>query len=282
MPFSTYLPEEMGSAKVAPAGPFEAGSFQELVLVYTAGLFGIDDTGMLKISWRTTSDMGKPQFDKPAKPNYTTVVASNGAKLEVSVDRVNIRPWANALVIRVGRGYLKVGETITVRFGDRSKGSPGLRLQTNVEDTFEFKTFVDAFATYEFTELPRSPEFALVPGPPARWKAIVPSLVDAGEPFRLCLVPEDRWGNPTPETAETLTLVPSTTVDALPRTVMLQLGKTGLVLDGLMCRTAGDVELQVLDAGGTELCRANPMRVVATVGSSGSQPARRTSSAPSA
>ena len=58
MPFSTYLPEAMGTASLAPAGPFEAGSFQELVLVYTAGLFGIDDTGM-----------GKPQFDKPAEPN---------------------------------------------------------------------------------------------------------------------------------------------------------------------------------------------------------------------
>jgi hypothetical protein len=40
MPFSTYLPEQMGT-------------------------FGIDDTGMVKISWRTTSDMSKPQFDKP-------------------------------------------------------------------------------------------------------------------------------------------------------------------------------------------------------------------------
>ncbi len=261
MPFSTYLPEEMGSATLAPAGPFEAGSFQELTLVYTAGLFGIDDTGMIKISWRTTSDMAKPQFDKPAEPNYTTVAASNGAKLDVWVDRVNIRPWANALVIRVGRGYLKVGETITIKFGDRSKGSPGLRLQTNVEDTFEFKTFIDAFATYEFTELPRSPEFALVPGPPARWKAIVPSLVAADEPFRLCIVPEDRWGNPTAASGDTLSLNSSLPVDDLPMSVAMQRGITGMVLNGLTCRTAGDIELLVRDGKGVELCRANPMRV---------------------
>jgi hypothetical protein len=53
MPFSTYLPEQMGSARLAPAGPFVAGSYAELTLTYTAGTFGIDDTGMVKISWRT-------------------------------------------------------------------------------------------------------------------------------------------------------------------------------------------------------------------------------------
>jgi len=50
MPFSTYLPEHMGSIKLDPGGPFVAGSLAELTLVYTAGRFGIDDTGMLKIS----------------------------------------------------------------------------------------------------------------------------------------------------------------------------------------------------------------------------------------
>src|SRR5262249_48928011 len=131
MPYSTYLPEHMGSAVLTPPGPFVAGSHQELTIVYTAGKFGIDDTGMLKISWRTTSDMSKPQFDQPPAANYTPVEASNGAKLEYWFDRLNIRPWANTILIRVGRGYLREGDTITVRLGDRRRGSPGYRLQTN-------------------------------------------------------------------------------------------------------------------------------------------------------
>ena len=49
MPFSTYLPEHMGTIALSPAGPFVAGSHAELTLTYTAGKFGIDDTGMLKI-----------------------------------------------------------------------------------------------------------------------------------------------------------------------------------------------------------------------------------------
>src|SRR5262245_39959741 len=197
MPFSTYLPEHMGSVALTPTGPFVAGSHAELTLVYTAGTFGIDDTGMLKISWRTTSDLAKPQFDQPAAPNYVTVEASNGAKLEYWYDRLNIRPYANTLLVRVGRGYLRQGDKITVRLGDRRQGSIGYRLQTNVEERVELKTSVDAFATYEFCELPVQPAFDLMPGPAQSWKAILPSLVVTGEPFRLVIVAEDVWGNPT-------------------------------------------------------------------------------------
>src|ERR1700680_3822899 len=142
MPFSTYLPEQMGSAALTPAGPFVAGSHVELVLVYSAGTFGIDDTGMVKVSWRTTSDFSKPQFSKPEAANFTTVEASNGAKLEVWYDRLNIRPYANTLLIRIGRGYLRAGDTLTIRLGDRRQGSPGLRLQTNVEKNVELRTSV--------------------------------------------------------------------------------------------------------------------------------------------
>ena len=169
MPYTKYLPERMGSARLMPGGPFVAGSHQELTLTYTAGDFGIDDTGMLKISWRTTSDMSKPQFDQPQAANYTTVEASNDARLEVWFDRLNIRPYANTLLIRVGRGYLRAGDTLTVRFGDRRQGSPGYRLQTNVEAQVELKTAVDAFATYEFCELPVQTAFNLVAGPAVRW-----------------------------------------------------------------------------------------------------------------
>jgi len=165
MPYSKYLAGQMGAIKLLTPGPFVAGSYAELVLVYTAGTFGIDDTGMVKVSWRTTSDLSKPQFGKPEAANFTTVEASNGAKLEVWFDRLNIRPYGNTLLIRVGRGYLRSGDTLTIRLGDRRQGSPGLRLQTNVENKVELRTSVDAFATYEFCELPEQPAFDLSAGP---------------------------------------------------------------------------------------------------------------------
>ena len=261
MPYSTYLPEHMGTAVLTPPGPFVAGSYAELTVTYTAGTFGIDDTGMLKISWRTTSDMSKPQFDKPSEPNYTTVEASNGAKLDYWFDRLNIRPWANTILIRVGRGYLRAGDTITVRLGDRRHGSPGFRLQTNCEQNVELRTSVDAFAAYEFCEL-KHPAFDLVPGPAARWKAIWPSLTVAGEPFRLAIVAEDIWGNPTEDVDARIALAASQPIHGLPDSVVVKAGASPYVIEGLIAETAGDIELR-LTADGAEVARANPMRVVA-------------------
>ena len=261
MPYATYLPEHMGSIALSPAGPFVAGSHAELTLIYTAGKFGIDDTGMMKISWRTTSDMSKPQFDKPAAANFTTVDASNGARLEVWFDRLNIRPYANTLLIRIGRGYLRERDTLTIRLGDRRQGSPGFRLQTNCEERVELKTSVDAFATYEFTELPEQPAFALVPGPAASWKAIWPSLALVREPFRLAIVAEDMWGNPTTRADQTLTLAPSRKIAGLPASIAVKPGDGPRVLENLTVDAACDLDLRIL-ANGEEVAHANPLRVV--------------------
>ena len=123
MPHSTYLPHCMRSATIDPTGCFEAGSFQSFNLSYTAGYFGIDDTGSIKIVHRFASDMGKPQFDDPGGPNYVTAEASNGAVLDVRYDgKMNIRPWDKTLYIKVVRGFLREGDRIVVRFGDRDAG----------------------------------------------------------------------------------------------------------------------------------------------------------------
>ena len=262
MPYSKYLPEHMGSIRLLPTGPFVAGAHAELTLVYTAGTFGIDDTGMVKVSWRTTSDFAKPQFAKPDAPNFTTVEASNGAKLEVWFDRLNVRPYANTLLIRVGRGYLRAGDTLTIRLGDRRRGSPGLRLQTNVEKNVELRTSVDAFATYEFCELPEQPAFDLIAGPAVRWKAILPSLAVAGEPFRLALVAEDMWGNPTEDAAGTFQLRASLPLHGLPEVVTIAQGDGPRVVDNIVADKVGDLDLELI-ASGEVVARANPLRVVA-------------------
>jgi len=261
MPYSKYLPEHMGSIKLLTPGPFVAGAYAELVLIYTSGTFGIDDTGMLKLSWRTTSDLSKPQFNKPEAPNFTTVEASNGAKLEVWFDRLNIRPYANTLLIRVGRGYLRASDTLTIRIGDRRKGSPGLRLQTNVEKNVELRTSVDAFATYEFCELPEQPGFDLMAGPATRWRAILPSLAVVREPFRLAIVAEDMWGNPTADAAATFRPKTSQPLRGLPDSIAIAKGDGPRVIEGLVADQAGDLDLS-LTADDKIVGHANPLRVV--------------------
>ena len=262
MPHSTYLPERMGSATLEVAGPAEAGSFQSVTLVYTAGYFGIDDTGSIKIVQRFAGDMGRPQLDDPEAANYTTVEASNGAVLEVRYDpKLNIRPWDKTLMIRVMRGFLNEGDTITVRFGDRRQGSPGMRMQTFVESTFEFRVLVDAFATYNYVELPIQPTFPVVAGPAVTWKALLPTLRRTGETFRLGFKGEDKWGNPSDQVDGRFSLRANLPVSGLPDTFSMRRGEPARSIEGLSVVQPGDLLIDVIDSEGRVLCRSNPLRI---------------------
>jgi tRNA (adenine57-N1/adenine58-N1)-methyltransferase len=152
--------------------PVVAGSFANFTLTYTAGYFGIDDTGSVKICTRFATDMGRLQFTAPEQPNYVSIVASNGATLEYRYDvKGNVRPWDKTLYIKVVKGFFREGDQLIVHFGDPSGGCPGVRMQTFCEETFEFKVLVDAIATCTYLEVPNSPVLRIVPGPAAVWKA---------------------------------------------------------------------------------------------------------------
>ena len=262
MPHSTYLPERMGSAVLSPTDAVEAGSFQSFTLVYTAGYFGIDDTGSIKIVQRFAGDMGRPQWSDPKAANYTTVEASNGAVLDVRYDpKMNIRPWDKTLFVRVMRGFLNEGDTITVRFGARRQGSPGMRMQTFVESTFEFRVLVDAFATYNYVELPTQPTFPVVAGPAVSWKALLPTLRKTGETFRLGFKGEDKWGNPSDQVEGTFSLRANLPVQGLPPGFSMRRGEAARSIDGLSMDQPGDLLIDVLDPSGRMLCRSNPLRI---------------------
>ncbi len=251
----------MGSASLSPTGKFEAGSFQSFTLTYTAGRFGLDDSGSLKIAFRFASDMGALQFDDPKAAGYTTLEASNGATLEPKWEfKRNIRPWSKSLYIGVKKHFLAEGDTITIRFGDTRQGSPGIRLQTFCETEFEFKVFTDAIATYDYVALPVSPSISIVPGPPVSWKAFLPTLIATGSPFRLSIRADDRWGNPSNLVNQTLRLQASEDIAGLPATVTFNQGEFSCIIENLQLQNAGDVVIKILDETGDELTRTNPLR----------------------
>ncbi len=262
MPFSDYRPDLMGSATLGPTGAFEAGSYQSFTLVYTAGPFGMDDTGSLKIGFRFATDFGPVQFDDPKGQGYTSVEASNGATLECKWEfKRNIRPWSRSLYIGVAKHFLAPGDTITIRFGDRRSGSPGIRLQTYCESEFEFHVLADPIATYDYVALPRSPRIAIVPGPPAQWHAALPTLIRRGEPFRLAIKANDKWGNPSDRVEADLHLESSALVMGLPPKIRFERGQFAAVADRLAAAQTGDLTISVMNAQGDELCRSNPLRV---------------------
>ncbi len=259
----TIPPEELGSISLSPSGSFEAGSYQTFKLVYTAGKFGIDDSGSMRICFRFASDQTRPQFDDPKWANYTTVAASNNAVLEYNYDpKGNVRPWDRCLYIKVVKGFLREGDTITVTFGDTSQGSPGMRLQTFLEDTFEFHTLVDPIATFNYQPMPEQPVINIVAGPPEDWIAVLPTLRRVNESFALKFKGEDKWGNPSDQSDATFELRASAPVNGLPETITIKPGEVTVNVSELSVSTACEVIIDLVDVDNFIAAQSNPLRIV--------------------
>lgn len=188
---------DLGNVKSSLTGKVVAGSFQTMSVRYTAGYSGIDDTGSLKFVMRYATDCGAPQFNDPQAANYTTAVASNGARLQLRYDvKDNIRPWGKTIHVKVLQGYLREDDTITLTMGDRSQGSPGWRTQTFLEDTWELRVLVDRFATYVYEPVPKPPLLNIVAGTPVKLVAVAASRMKPGSRVTIRCKLEDAWGNP--------------------------------------------------------------------------------------
>jgi len=252
--------EQLGTATITPDGEFEAGSHASFTLTYTAGLYGIDDSGSLRICFRFASDQSSPQFGDPKGANYTTVEASNGAVLQLRWDpKANVRPWDRTLWIKVVKGYLTEGESITIHFGVTDHGGPGMRLQTFCEDTFEFRVLADPIATFNFQPLPDQPMISIVPGKPERYIAVLPTRRRVDQEFALKMKGEDKWGNPSPQCDTTLTIEAEGDINGLPESVTLMPGEFKVEIPSLTVSNPGRVSVCLRDADGTVVAQSNPL-----------------------
>jgi len=263
MPLNTYHPELMGRADISPQGNFEAGSWASYTLIYTAGKFGVDDQGGIKIGFRGHFDGSSLQMDDPTGPGYTTVTTSNDVPLQAAYEtRRNIRPWNKSLFIRCLR-FLKEGDTITIKFGDTSEGSPGFLNQTFCESEFMFQVLVDAFATHDFISLPNDelPFISIVSGKPEVWKAVIPTFRQPKDTFRLSVKAEDCWGNPSNQISQKVNFQCNGSINGLPTDAEFTEGDFTREIDGLSIDEPGKYIVQVLDEAGAVLCKTNTLIV---------------------
>ena len=262
--FTTALPSEdpllYGRADIEPKGGFEARSAQTFRLTYAVGRHGMDDTGSLRVVIRSVGDWGRFQTTDPKAPNYVTASASNGAGLSVEYGaRGGQRPRNKALTVMVTRGCLREGDTITVIFGDTSGGSPGTFVQTFCEAGFEFKVLADVCATGHYVPIQSSPSIAVIPGPAAIWRAVLPTLRRPGEIFQLGIKAEDSWGNPTDQASAKLRIRANLPVENLPETVDYLEGSRAMTFEGLSVAEPGVLQIKVEDETGAVLTQTNPL-----------------------
>ena len=206
---------------------------------------------------------GRPQFDDPTGAAYATAEASNGALLACDYSpKGNFRPFSKAIMVSVVQGYLAPGDTITIRIGDTRFGAPGIRMQSVVETGHEMKVLADPINTRDFAMLPETLTFDIFAAPRRDWHAVLPSLRQVGEPFRLGIRMDDAFGNPSDQGSAGVRLRPSIAVEGLPETIQLNAGDFSTVIEGLVVRAPGDLVIVLEDEIGTPVAESNPLRIV--------------------
>jgi len=122
-----------------------AGSYEEIIVAYEVGAAALADGAWLKLVFKFYSDWALFQTADPAAANYLTATyvprtqfpgesPATVRSLKVRFDQKgHERPFQKAIIIDVIDGYLKPGDRVEIRLGDRRRGGPGTRVQTFVE-----------------------------------------------------------------------------------------------------------------------------------------------------
>ena len=184
-----------------------AGSWQEIVIDYEIGAAGMADGSWFKATFRFYSDWALFQTTDPRGANYVSAEYQAGPclagqspaslqYLKVRFDQKgHERPFQKAIIVDTFDGYLKAGDHIIIRLGDRRFGGPGTRVQTFVEENFRIRCYVDPLGTSRFAAVDPDLVVQVVPGEPAQLVWAGARIVRRGEPFPLRLRTEDAWGN---------------------------------------------------------------------------------------
>lgn len=193
----------------------EAGEWTEIVLDYEVGASGIADGAWIKATFKFYSDWALFQTTDPAGANYVSAEYQAGPLCEgqspATVQSLKVRfdqkgherPFQKAIIVDTVDGYLKPGDHIIIRLGDRRGGGPGTRCQTFVESGFRFRCYIDPLGTSRFCDIPGDVVIDIMPGKPARMMMDGSRLLRPGEALSLSLRAEDGWGNTCADLAAT-------------------------------------------------------------------------------
>ena len=188
-------PRAIGELTLSSNGQYRAGEFVTVSETYKVGEMSMAVGGGIAIGQDRSGGL---QTANAGGANYVTIRTSNpDARFTASA------PWGQwtsfetrrTIAFRLSGSELSEGDTVTITFGDRSGGSPGLKLQAWSNDRVVFKTFVDLEGK-GWLLTPGWPFLQVVGQERARFvNAIAPSVVQSGEEFTLAVRSEDRFKN---------------------------------------------------------------------------------------
>ena len=210
--------ESLGHVAISHPEPLVAGDFTTVRIQYVVGERGVAIGGKLKVGIPNTG-WGEPRVPFPRywdevlkgrermfvpykRVNTTAKLTSKGSGVlhmicqermfgpEMSATKGYWRWW---LTMTAEEDSLKPGDEIEITYGDTTHGEPGVEIQRYADSDLCFLAFADAAGDGQFAEVEGSPMFvSVVAGRPARFNAVVPSVVRPEEKFALRAALTDR------------------------------------------------------------------------------------------
>jgi hypothetical protein len=192
-------PDAIGTL-TADTGPFEARRFVTIRQTYTVGSRPIQTGGGFLVARHFMPNYGVWQTRDASADNYLSISSSN-ASVGFTVDSVpmagmhgGFRGAAPALVFRLATGSLVPGDTVTITYGDTSRGSRGFLMADFSSDRMPFPLYLAFNGEEPFLTLPIQP--VVVTGTTfSGLHGFAPSVVRPGEPFTLSVRGEDPYLN---------------------------------------------------------------------------------------
>jgi hypothetical protein len=201
-------PDAIGGTTIIDKGPFIAGSSVTIRQVYTVGTRGIKTGGGILLGFQWSSDIGRFQTTDPAAPNYVSISSSNPQARFVATSKPfggmhgGFYGIADVVVFELESGTLQKGDKLTITYGDRSGGSPGLVMQTHSNDGVLLPLYVDIAGEERPELMGRRQFFSLPPegvsvigGEVAGVHGFAPSIVEREEWFEISVRAEDQHTN---------------------------------------------------------------------------------------
>jgi hypothetical protein len=184
-----------------------AVEWMEFSFRYLVGSSGIADSGRIKLTFRFYSDWGDFQITDAAGAGYISAEIERRSPfpgetdstvqfLKVGYDeKGHERPFQKTITIDVIDGFVKPGDLIALRLGDRRFGGPGTRVQTFAESDFTFRAYVDVAGTSRFSPIPPDCKIAIQAGPASRLEILTSPIARTGSEIPITLRTTDAWGN---------------------------------------------------------------------------------------
>jgi hypothetical protein len=253
------IPGALGILELSREQPLVVEDWVSFEQTWIVGHLPMKEGGAIFLGRDGFNNHGLPQVDDPAGDNYMTVTSSN-PDAKFIYQGVGLR---QSLVTRILGIFklegtdLRLGDTVTLRYGDRSGGSRGFLVQSYSVSNCSFPVYLDLEGTGNFMQ-PAWPGVEIVGKPEVSAVTVLgPSIVESGEPFELSVRWEDdrynRASGPAPSYELRLNGELHSTVPTSDEALS--------VVDGLTIEAPGVYRFSVESADGRISGTSNPIWV---------------------